>query len=141
MGYRLKRLDEPIFMAGPKPMRIEFGIHQRLESCALKTFFSIVCKTVMKICALNAECYFYYVCSRKAAVLLTSDFSDEKFLTKIPFINRETKFKTLKLVLKMPKLPYHTHSFYWMESTTRINCLHLHFSFSTCKISTNHKGW
>ena len=33
MGYRLN-LDEPIFMAGPKPMRIEFGIHQRWESCA-----------------------------------------------------------------------------------------------------------
>ena len=33
MGYRLNRLDEPIFMAGPKPMRTEFGIHLRLESC------------------------------------------------------------------------------------------------------------
>ena len=33
MGYRLKRLDEPIFMAGPKPMRTDFGIYQRLESC------------------------------------------------------------------------------------------------------------
>ena len=27
-------LDEPVFMAGPKPMRTEYGIHQRLESCA-----------------------------------------------------------------------------------------------------------
>ena len=26
MGYRLNRLNEPIFMAGPKPMRTEFGI-------------------------------------------------------------------------------------------------------------------
>ena len=34
MGYRLNRLDEPIFMAGPKPLRTEFGIHLRLESCA-----------------------------------------------------------------------------------------------------------
>ena len=33
MGYRLNRLDEPVFMAGPKPMRTEFGIHYRLESC------------------------------------------------------------------------------------------------------------
>ena len=33
MGYRLNRLDEPVFMAEPKPMRNEFGIHQRLESC------------------------------------------------------------------------------------------------------------
>ena len=29
----MNRLDEPIFMAGPKPMRTEFDIHQRLESC------------------------------------------------------------------------------------------------------------
>ena len=33
MGYRWNRLDEPIFMAGPKPMRTEFGICQRLENC------------------------------------------------------------------------------------------------------------
>ena len=35
MGYRLNRLDEPVFMAGQKPMQTEFGIHQRLESCVL----------------------------------------------------------------------------------------------------------
>ena len=35
MGYRLNRLDEPIFMAGPKPLRTEFGIHFRLESCGM----------------------------------------------------------------------------------------------------------
>ena len=35
MGYRWNRLDEPIFMAGSKPMRTEFGICQRLESCAM----------------------------------------------------------------------------------------------------------
>ena len=34
MGYRLNRLDEPVFMAVPKPMLTEFGIHYRLESCA-----------------------------------------------------------------------------------------------------------
>ena len=33
VGYRLNRLDEPVFMAGPKLMLTEFGIHQRLESC------------------------------------------------------------------------------------------------------------
>ena len=33
MGYCLNRLDEPVFMAGPKPFRTEFGIHLRLESC------------------------------------------------------------------------------------------------------------
>ena len=40
MGYRLNRLDEPIFMAGPKPMRTEFGIYPRLESCAPFESFS-----------------------------------------------------------------------------------------------------
>ena len=34
MGYRLNRLDEPVFMAGPKPLRTEFGVHLILESCA-----------------------------------------------------------------------------------------------------------
>ena len=38
VGYRLNRLDEPVFMAGPKPMLTEFGIHQRLESCALLSY-------------------------------------------------------------------------------------------------------
>ena len=33
MGYRLNRLDEPVFMAGPKPMLTEVGIHHGLESC------------------------------------------------------------------------------------------------------------
>ena len=33
MGYRLNRLDEPVFMAVPKPMLTEFGIHYELESC------------------------------------------------------------------------------------------------------------
>ena len=35
MGYRLNRLDEPVFMAVPKPMLTEFDIHYRLESCEL----------------------------------------------------------------------------------------------------------
>ena len=35
MGYRLNRLDEPIFMAVPKPMLTEFDIHYILESCDL----------------------------------------------------------------------------------------------------------
>ena len=35
MGYRLNRLDEPVFMAVPKPMLTEFGIHYILESCDL----------------------------------------------------------------------------------------------------------
>ena len=32
MGYRLNRLDEPIFKAVSKPLLTEFGIHHRLES-------------------------------------------------------------------------------------------------------------
>ena len=35
MGYRLNRLYEPVFMAVPKPMLTEFGIHYRLESCGV----------------------------------------------------------------------------------------------------------
>ena len=30
MGYCLNRLNEPVFMAGPKPMLTEFGIHQKI---------------------------------------------------------------------------------------------------------------
>ena len=37
MGYRLNRLDEPVFMAVRKPMLTEFGIHHRLESCVTLT--------------------------------------------------------------------------------------------------------
>ena len=33
MGYPLNRLDEPVFMAVPKALQTEFGIHYRLESC------------------------------------------------------------------------------------------------------------
>ena len=35
MGYRLNRLDETVFMALTKPMLTEFGIHYRLETCAV----------------------------------------------------------------------------------------------------------
>ena len=35
MGYHLNRLDEPVFMAVSKPLLTEFGIHHRLESCAI----------------------------------------------------------------------------------------------------------
>ena len=33
MGYHLNRLDELVFMVGPKPMQTEFSIHHILESC------------------------------------------------------------------------------------------------------------
>ena len=33
MGYRLNRLDEPVFIEVSKPLLTEFGIHYRLESC------------------------------------------------------------------------------------------------------------
>ena len=33
VGYRLNRLDEPVFMAVPKSILTEFDIHYRLESC------------------------------------------------------------------------------------------------------------
>ena len=45
MGYRLNRLDEPVFIAVSKPLLTEFGIHLRLESCGL---LSIVGKWKIK---------------------------------------------------------------------------------------------
>ena len=50
MGYRLNRLDEPVFMAGPKPMRTESGIHLRLESCEVykQCLLNITKKSVLK---------------------------------------------------------------------------------------------
>ena len=36
--YRLNCLDEPGFMAVPKPMLTEFGIRHRLESCDFVIF-------------------------------------------------------------------------------------------------------
>ena len=38
MGYHFNRLDEPVFMAGPKPVQTKFGIPHRLESCEKKSF-------------------------------------------------------------------------------------------------------
>ena len=53
MGYRLNRLDEPVFIAVSKPLLTEFGIHHRLESCAilLHPFFPT-----------SYICNFRYVC-------------------------------------------------------------------------------
>ena len=38
MEYHFNRLDEPVFMAGPKPMLLltEFAINHRLESCVIR---------------------------------------------------------------------------------------------------------
>ena len=33
----MNRHDESVFMAGPKPMLTEFGIHQRLEKCEVQS--------------------------------------------------------------------------------------------------------
>ena len=52
MGYRLNRLDEPVFEAVSKPLLTEFHIHHRLESCVGK-FYSFVTELleVLEICA------------------------------------------------------------------------------------------
>ena len=61
MGYRLNRLDEPVFMTGQKSMPTEFGIHQWLESCAhewclskcLSRFFALLictCGVSLSLC-------------------------------------------------------------------------------------------
>ena len=49
MGYRLNRLDEPVFMAGPKPMLTEFGIHYRLESCATNSILLQILLFVIEV--------------------------------------------------------------------------------------------
>ena len=51
----MNRLDEPVFMAVSKPLLTEFGIHPRLESCALGLSFDflkgkeIFCSIELKI--------------------------------------------------------------------------------------------
>ena len=52
MGYRLNRLDEPVLMAVPKPMQIEFGIHHRLESCVTHNRY-VSSKSASIYCGLN----------------------------------------------------------------------------------------
>ena len=47
MGHHLSRLEEPVFVAGPKPMRTEFGIHKRLESCVTVYEFKMTSLFVM----------------------------------------------------------------------------------------------
>ena len=43
MGYRLKCLDERVFMAVSKPLLTEFGIHHRWESCGQYHLLSKCC--------------------------------------------------------------------------------------------------
>ena len=50
VGYCLNRLDEPIFMALPKPILTEFGIHYRLESCVRHfDFMQCSCHVLFKM--------------------------------------------------------------------------------------------
>ena len=42
-------------MAGPKPMRTDFGIHQRLESCVYRRVFSKENGTFLCIFAIAAD--------------------------------------------------------------------------------------
>ena len=59
----MNRLDEPVFMAGPKPLLTEFGIHHRLESCKWHTGPEIsmvlqAVKLMFNLCLMSAvECY------------------------------------------------------------------------------------
>ena len=41
MGYHLNSLDEPVLIAGAKPLLTEFGIYLRLESCELTTKITV----------------------------------------------------------------------------------------------------
>ena len=50
MGYRLNRLDEPIFTAVSKPLLTEFGIYHRLESCAVFSDNFVMLNDVCNLC-------------------------------------------------------------------------------------------
>ena len=52
----MNRLGEPVFMAGPKHMRTEFGIHLRFDSCAeLKRMqhLSVAMYIIKPVCTKN----------------------------------------------------------------------------------------
>ena len=55
MAYHLNRLDEPVFMAVPKPMLTEFGIHDRLESCEIDSFTISPSKIDYIICSVGED--------------------------------------------------------------------------------------
>ena len=59
MGYRLNRLDEPIFMAVPNLMLTDFDIHYRLESCE-----SLSVKKSALFCMDLLFCNWYVIFSR-----------------------------------------------------------------------------
>ena len=54
MGYRLNRLDEPVFIAVSKPLLTEFGIHHRLESCEGKWYLTLTPRAIRIIAF---QCY------------------------------------------------------------------------------------
>ena len=73
MGYRLNRLDEPVFIAVSKPLLTEFGIHHRLESCVhhrvnvlrLRTSKSLeIWKSFSPACLMNAIFFFSFLKTR-----------------------------------------------------------------------------
>ena len=50
MGYHLNRLDEPVLIAVSKPLLTEFGIHPRLESCAVFSDNFVMLNDVCNLC-------------------------------------------------------------------------------------------
>ena len=42
MGYRLNRVDEPVFIAMSEPLLTEFDIHHTLESCGILSSLEVV---------------------------------------------------------------------------------------------------
>ena len=57
MGYCLNRLDEAVFIAVPKPLLTEFGIHHRLESCGglSETFKKYITQEAKENCVFPDE--------------------------------------------------------------------------------------
>ena len=110
--YRLNRLDEPVFMAVPKPMLSEFGIHNSLESCdALSTlvmdhwFCLIIHGCTLQVSAILVCKYTQNFCQPGAFVFILSQcrncsyitfFSSELGRTKETLQNQETSMKGIQ---------------------------------------------
>ena len=90
MGYRLNRLDEPVFMAGPKPMQTEVCIHHRLESYAFAYLMHMNRKFDYDIVIVSISCVKLRIIESKhfpqdpvAAIREGFSTTDEKFLDKL----------------------------------------------------------
>ena len=72
MGYRLNHLDEPVFMAVPKPMQTEFGIHSRSESCDIFGAGKSTSMKLLRNCLTAKDCILNRMSINKISALMIS---------------------------------------------------------------------